>query len=158
MPTLGLASFFLAAVCGAFLFGQAHPPHEEPAAKIFGLTVVEIGVLLGALGTFLEAMRQRHGRLLEAGKRLTGEEKAQAVREAFAETLEAHPEIREHGRRLVTHKATKMGVDLATLRALLESRDEDDAALPDVDPEAETKLDTPALKLPAVDPEKAKEK
>ena len=121
------------------LLSQAGAPAVEAQARIFGLTVIEWGVLLGALGTFVEAMRQRRGRLYEKSENVTNSQKVRALREVFAETMEAHPEIRKTGRAKVSHKATKMGVSLADLQALLESKDDsaEDEAKPAVDPEKE---------------------
>lgn len=86
-------------------------------AQIFGLTVVEWGILLGALTTFLEALRQRHAKI-KNGKKL------EAVREAMAETVANHPVMRQTVRRLIESKATKLNVSLDEIKALLESKDD----------------------------------
>ena len=100
-------------------------------AQIFGLTVVEWGILLGALTTFLEALRQRQGKL-KNGKKL------QALQEAMSETLEKSPDLRRSARILVKSKATKMNVSLDVIHALLESKD--DLVTPDPDAPSPEKL------------------
>lgn len=77
----------------------------DPASRAFGLTIPEWVMLLGALATFLEAMRQRHGKLRE-GK------KVQAISESLEEVQDAHPEAIRLAKTLTRDKAAKLGVEV----------------------------------------------
>jgi hypothetical protein len=89
------------------LLAQAVPVVAEASTKIFGLSVVEWSILLGALATFLEAMRQRHGKA-------RGGLKVQAIVEALEEVQEAHPEAVRLAKSIAKSKATKMGVEVSS--------------------------------------------
>jgi len=108
---------------------QAVAEQAVEPARPFGLTIPEWAILLGALGTFLEALRQRSAKL-KSGRKL------EAVQEALSEAVEANPGSRKTVRRIFKHKATQMGVSLDRIAELLESKD-DSAPAPDPEKEAE---------------------
>lgn len=86
---------------------QAIAEAVDPA-RAFGLTIPEWVILLGALAAFLEALRQRRGRIRNG-------EKVKVVVEAWEEIQEAHPEAVRLAKRIIRDKATKLGIETSKL-------------------------------------------
>lgn len=76
--------------------------------RLFGLSVVEWGVLLGFIGSFVGAVVKH----LQASK---GARKVEAMVSAFEEAQDLHPEAMRLAKRLVRDKATKLGVETGWL-------------------------------------------
>jgi len=85
---------------------------------LFGLSVGEWAILLSALAAFVEALRQRHGRIKATGEEISARNLAGAAFLALEEAAEAHPEAVRLTRRLARDKATKYGVETVTIEML----------------------------------------
>jgi hypothetical protein len=78
-------------------------PVPATGNTLFGLSVGEWLLLMGAVPAFIGAIYERLGR-----KR--GESKLRAIIEAVEETKNTHPEVVKVVKRAVLYKATQMGV------------------------------------------------